>query len=232
MQVMAMKTTALTAISIGLLLSTGCGSDGRSRAGTGGSGAVGGEAGSAGGSSVGGAGGAGGVVGYTPHTWDFAAGLDSWALKYSEPTTLMDATVLAADTTEGSPDAGSLRFEIPFDAASQKLQAGVNFATVNLTGRTISVEARLTSGLTADPSTPGGIKIYVKSGTAYIYADSGFQNLDTALGWVIYEFAVDAPAYKDAGFDPSDVREVGVEIDTNGTGTPGPAVVHVDTLAY
>jgi hypothetical protein len=56
-------------------------------------------------------------------------------------------------------------------------------------------------------------------------------NLDSTMGWVTLTVNVNAPTTTlPAGYDPCDIREIDVAIQTGPTGTYSPAVVHIDNI--
>ena len=98
-------------------------------------------------------------------------------------------------------------------------------------------------GDTSDPSIPaGGTKVYAKSGMGYCYANGMYTNLGDQtypIGeWQEIQFnLLRTPDYEDPAcaepFDPSDVREIGVQFDSGSTSTTATtAVVLIDTITY
>jgi hypothetical protein len=79
------------------------------------------------------------------------------------------------------------------------------------------------------------VKVYVKSGAGYVYADGGYTAIPTLGTWISATLNVDAPAYTDtvAGtFSAADIREIGLEIATGSEGTYAEAVLLLDTIDY
>ena len=163
----------------------------------------------------------------------------------SEPVDL-DSILLGWTGTDGMPVAGALDISIPYSSSSQWVSLGVSLpAPVDLTGRVISVCMKLVSGL-GDPkelmAAPGGAKVYAKTGPGYCYANGSYTNVGDIQHpggqWMAIAFnLLRVPDYEDptcsAPFDPSDVREIGVQFDSSAlTATPLPALFRIDTLSY
>jgi hypothetical protein len=138
--------------------------------------------------------------------------------------------------------------DIPYSLASQYVSAGVDArpATMraetdpgpDLSGKTITAWVRIESGFGEAEelmTAPGNAKLYVKTGADYVYGSATVANL-TAIGvWLQLTFEVDFPGYQaETGtYDPTDVREIGVQLDTNmASTTAAPAVVLIDTISY
>jgi hypothetical protein len=89
------------------------------------------------------------------------------------------------------------------------------------------------------PSTPaGGTKIYAKSGMEYCYANGGYTNIDPMHpvgAWHTITFNLASPSYiaDCMTFNPADIREIGIQFDTNSASTTAePAVVLIDTVTF
>jgi len=163
--------------------------------------------------------------------WRFPSSVESWAPSYGEPGSLMSASDLSWDSATGNPENGSLELSIPFNGTDQKLDVSIGVAGFNMTGKTLTAKVKLDSGLSSSPDNPGGAKLYVKTGPQFVYADSGWTNLDG--NWASLSLNVSSPAGYVAGtHTPSDVREIGVEIATGSQGSYSSAVVHIDTVVY
>lgn len=175
--------------------------------------------------------------------WEFTTDTETWATDYASPEEWKAPTGVnpAHDAAEGDPKAGSLKLTIPFTKTDQKVGVAVNLdPPVNLTGKTVVARVKLASGLNANPSTPGGAKLFVKSGAGdlWLYADSGWNNLATADGWIELELKADAPggyvSTSDAGaYAASSIRQIGIEVATGGVGAGWEtAVVNIDTVGW
>jgi hypothetical protein len=167
----------------------------------------------------------------------FDADVENWAITYSEPEGLMTDSQIAHNAAEGDPAAGCLEVTVPYTAAEQKLFVSYTPATpLNMTGTTITAMVQLAAGLTTDPSAPGGAKLYVKTGDDYVWADGGWNNLETAGAWLLITLDVSNPSgyIASTDYDPSDVRELGIEFDTNTTAALdySTATIYIDTVEY
>ncbi|HVR18984.1 MAG TPA: hypothetical protein VMS65_04795 [Polyangiaceae bacterium] len=172
---------------------------------------------------------------------------DCWKLVDSSAMTATDASpredITYQHTTEdGNPDPGAFEATIPYTTASQWVSFGINFATVDMTNRAISARIKIASGLGVgtDEAPAGGTKVYAKSGMGYCYANGDYTSLgDTAHPggeWYTIQFNLSRPpGYQDPActFDPSDIRELGIQFDSGSANTaPETAVVLVDDVKY
>jgi hypothetical protein len=170
--------------------------------------------------------------------WPFDSDLQSWQLRSTIPTTLQGIVTLVWSGDDGDPEPGMLQLIAPFDSASQSALVGIAFAApVDLTGKTVRAKIKVVYGLASDlGSTPAGAKIYVRSGVANVYADSGAQDLNAQGKWFDLSLNASAPTFLEnggSGYDASDIREIGIVIDTNSTAvTTTTAVVAIDTVFY
>jgi hypothetical protein len=227
----------------GAMSGTGGATGGASGA-TSGAGGKGGAAGS-GGSATGGragAGGAGGAGGngntgnvplpYVP-VWTFDEGVESWEVGYSEPSALgLDATATHS-TADGEPDDGSVEITVPFDGPTQTVEVGVSLPrAMDFTGETLAARVKLDSGFFGTTEAPGGVKLFVKTGNAFDYADGAWSNLIPGE-WVTVVFDLDAPDYDD-GIDPTDVRELGVTFKSTADADADwtTATLYLDTVGW
>jgi hypothetical protein len=145
------------------------------------------------------------------------------------------STIAAWSGAEGHPAVGSVMLTIPFTAPSQAVQLALNFpaGTMDMTGKIVTVQVMFQSGPANDTTAGGGIKLYAKSGSTYVYADGGYNPVPALATWVSAGLNMAAPSYVDpAGtFLASDITELGVEIDTGSSGAYTTAVAFVDTFA-
>lgn len=203
----------LTVLSLSLPL-TGCGGDeGDDSAGSGGS---------SGGSFI--------------EVWDFSDGTEGFIPGFSSPdATLKDAALVEHDAADGEPDPGSLSVTIPFSAPEEKVTVALNFpAAIDMSGKVLTAKVRLDSGFGTDPMVPGGVKLYAKTTSAYVYADGGWLNLDVPGTWQTLTLTLDSPeGYLAEGeWTPAEVLEIGVEFAANMGGTWETGEFHVDTIGY
>ena len=149
-------------------------------------------------------------------------------------------------TDDGDPEMGAFEGTIPYDQPSQWVSFGINHTAQNLTGATITARVKVVSGL-GDPMdlmmNPGGSKIYAKSGMTYCYANGMYRNLGDSMfpigEWHTVTFNLAAPDYLDPmcemrgePFNPADIREIGIQFDSNPNIEPLEAVIVIDTVSY
>lgn len=164
----------------------------------------------------------------------FDTDLQGLAFLFSSPGALLAASTATFDGTVGQPDPGSALLTIPFvpnaDSANsnEQIDFGINFAAMNLSGKTLTARVRLDSGLGAG----GAAKLILKSGSNFFYADGGFQNLTAGGDWVTLSMSLDAPAFMAPGYTPTQIVQVAVEIQANGAAAFTTATVHIDTIGY
>jgi len=170
-------------------------------------------------------------------TWSFDQNLEGWLLRYGSPKDLVTNSSMSHDGGVGSPDAGSIHLSIPFDGTGQKLAIAVAVMSspgLNLVGRTVTAKVTLGSGLSTNDGKGGYgvVKLYVKSGDALVYADSGAETLVPGT-WQDLTLTADSPSAAPVmGYDASDIREIGIEVSTAGMGSFATADLHVDTVGY
>ena len=191
--------------------------------------------------------GAGGIIIYP-----FETDLQTWKVQYTSsgmygtppvaaPLIAPADVVMTWTNAEGNPAPGAVKLEIPYATASQYVGVGISLAVgVDLTDKIIQAKVKVLSGL-GDPldlmTNPGGAKLYVKTGTGYVYAAGTFTNVTAVGTWIPITFDLAEPSYvamsEAATFDPKDVREIGIQLDTSGTTTTAmPAVILVDSVTY
>ena len=170
--------------------------------------------------------------------------VDSNAMNADDKIPVEDITY-QHNADDGDPEPGAFEATIPYALPSQWVSFGINFNSQDLTRRIIKARVKVVSGLgdDSDPSIPaGGTKVYAKSGMGYCYANGMYTNLGDDMHpigeWQDVEFnLLRSPDYEDPmcaePFDPSDVREIGVQFDSGSTSTTATtAVVLIDTVAY
>lgn len=217
------------------------GHDAGTDAGSGGKG-IGGKTG-AGGSGVGGS-----TACLAPkysHVSTFGAILDSWVVAgNSTPGTLAPVpgvdgspgtgTQVEIDTTDGmplTPVVGSVKLTIPFDQPNEELLFAQNMNGLNMMGETVTAYIKLNSGLNTGPINVGRAFLILKTTAAYNYVAGPSISLDSSAGWVQLSIDVNNPPMPPQGYDPCDVREIDVSIQTGATGAYTTAVMHIDTIA-
>lgn len=209
------------------------GSDTGGGAGKGGGGGNGGTAGTGGGSGSGGGGTAGNVALVYGPVWTFDDDVQGFRIGYSEPDALGDDSSAAHDPGDGIPDDGSVTLTIPFDGPMQTVELGVTLpAQLDLTGKTLAARVKLDSGFFSDTPDPGGVKLFIKTGTDFAYADGAWSSLVPGE-WITVVFDIDDPDFSEPTNDSSQVVELGVTFKStaaDASWTTG--VFHVDTVGW
>jgi hypothetical protein len=168
--------------------------------------------------------------------WNFASDSEDWRVGYSDPTMLADSTALSFSASAGFPEAGALEVQVPFTGTDQRLAVEVPLgSSVDMRGLSVTASLALESGMSSDTENPSVVKVFAKSGANYLYASGPTADLQPGGGWMTITFDIDAPDYVDASgaFDPSDVREIGLELNTGpSTGAISTAVIHIDNVDY
>jgi hypothetical protein len=141
----------------------------------------------------------------------------------------------------GDPTAGALELNAPFSAADQGLAVGFYPSPgLDMTGRVITVNLYLASGLTNDPANWGGFQVYAQSGGPYYHWEGGSFvgiNSETSGGnagqWLTSSIDLGAAAANDPQFDPTNITNWGVQVLTGGSTTAGdisPALIYIDSV--
>jgi hypothetical protein len=178
------------------------------------------------------------------HTSPFGAILDGWGVAgNSMPPTLVpipgpdggtaSGTIVEIDNTDGMPATpvlGSVKLTIPFDGPSETLLFAQNMNSLNMAGETVTAWIKLNSGLNTDAINTGSAFLVLKSTGSYNYAPGTAISLDSSAGWVQLSIDASNPPLPPAGYDPCDVREIDVVIQTGAGGRYTTAVVHIDTI--
>jgi hypothetical protein len=126
---------------------------------------------------------------------------------------------------------GSAKLTIPFDGTGEQFLFAQNMNGINLQHAIVTAYIKLDSGLNLSPQYTGIAYLVLKTTTAYNFAPGQAINLDSSAGFVQLSLNADAPNTNPPfGYDPCDVREIDVEIDTPNTGTFTTAVIHIDTI--
>lgn len=165
--------------------------------------------------------------------WSFRSGLEGFELDpFEDPGNLGATTELLHDATAGSPGAGSVRLEIPFSGPEERVS--LQFAAadpLDLTGRTLTARVRVDTWNGSSTTAWPGALLFVISGDDFCWAAHGWTNLTEAPDWIELRFPLaDADFGECAGAALTDVRRVGVQINSGQTDPDGPAVIHVDSL--
>jgi len=174
-------------------------------------------------------------------TTAFGAVFDGWVVAENSAYPLvpriedggMVGTLLELDTADGSPTNGSAKLTIPFSEPVQDLLFAKLYAPgVSLAGAKVTAQIKLDSGLITGPADIGRAFIALKSGPSYTWAPGNSITLDPTAGWVPLTLSADAPSPGlSLEYDPCDIREIDIIIQTAQTGMYRSAVVHIDTIA-
>jgi hypothetical protein len=151
--------------------------------------------------------------------WTFDANVQGWTLA-------VDKGVQASLTWTGStglPSAGALRAAVTPNADDGGSLTGAwahyDMSSVDLSNRTLSAWVWLDSGTTPN------LKVYVQTGSQYVWADGGTVHL-RAHEWTCVSMAVSSPAYNQANYDPTNAIRIGFEL----LG-PSPFTLFIDTVS-
>jgi hypothetical protein len=211
---------------------------------------TGGSAGAAGDMGVGGAGGAAStgtvlfkfdtdIEKFTYNTFGTGDAGTAMAADGGAAAVLSDKAKISWDGTDGSPDKGSMKLEIPFSAYDQQADFLVTFDDANLkdfSKDVLYLQAKLDSGFSPDVSAPGGLVFYVQTTTGFAYGQSPWRNVTGVGTWSEYTFDLSLAMQTKPGWDPTKVKAIGIRLDTgSGVGAvmpPTAAVFHIDTIGH
>lgn len=124
-----------------------------------------------------------------------------------------EACSLTLSTTEGDPTPGSLDLEAPFNGPSESLIMGVVYGDggVDSTGRTVTMNVKLSAGLSSDTNHLGYALQFTQDVKSN-WADNGVVDLHAGAGWITLTMSLDHPKGNVAsGFSPAAIHNVGVE---------------------
>jgi hypothetical protein len=139
---------------------------------------------------------------------------------------------LTVNLTDGSPAPGSLQVGVHFTAFDQYVDPNVNFfqQRFDLTGKSLHARVRLVSG-----SFAGGVQFHASSGDSFVYTGAFFGPEQFPVGeWV--PVTLDLTSGTAAGFDPTQVIQIGVQLFSGFSSSggafvdTGPAVFEIDTV--
>jgi hypothetical protein len=171
----------------------------------------------------------------------FGSDTEGFAAAYVNPSTLN--TTLAWDRTSGEPGLGSLSLEAAFTGNGQGVLIGRQpAAPLNLTGKLLTAKVRLDR----DPALTGpyaatngsaipasGAKLYITTGSGSLYSSGSRANLVSG-GWLSLVFDPTNPFYvagaQASAIELSDVRQLGIDIDTEGAGEFTTGALHIDSF--
>jgi hypothetical protein len=147
------------------------------------------------------------------------------------------APTLTWSATEGDPDLGAVLVTAPYSDYKQKIDVRHTFGADSLqdwTGKTLRIRLKVASGFNTDSSFPGGVVFYVQTTSSWVWADAGWQNVESLYdGW--QQFSFDLSAVTAAGWDAKQVIAFGIQINTGGGGDtaaskPAPATFYIDSV--
>jgi len=142
---------------------------------------------------------------------------------------------LTFNPTDGNPLPGSLTASVTFTGVDQYVDPIVNLpAPIDLTGAVLHARVRVLAG--GFPS--GGLQFHASSGTTFAFASAPFFGGDAfpVGAWVPVDFDLSNPGFSGAGFDPSQIVQIGVQFFSgfaDGGGAfidAGPTVIEIDTV--
>jgi len=118
----------------------------------------------------------------------------------------------------------------PFDSAGMP---------IDLSHKILHAQVYLQTGLSPNPSAPGGIVFYVKTGQSYAWGSAPWSNLTTG-GWLDLTFDADSPATgSSVDFNPILPVQIGFQLSSGGGGTVGafgatplPTVAYIDQITF
>jgi len=138
---------------------------------------------------------------------------------------------LSFDSTEGSPNPGSLKVTVPFSGPNQyvDIQSYVFAVPQDWSGHTLHVRLKVDAGSTFH----GFAQLYVDTGVSYVPADS---SVNVAPGSQWQELAMDLshPMTTDPSgrFNPKQVVLYGLQLNSGSAGVNAtPATFHVDSFS-
>jgi len=139
---------------------------------------------------------------------------------------------IAWDGSDGNPMPGSLKVMAPYSDANQYVLAQRDYGTSNpqnWLGKTLHVRIKVTDG-----TFKGGAQVFVKTGTAFVFGGT-YTNLAMTKNWqeVTLSLATAmSPMTHDPGFDPTQVIQFGVELNTGSAGTGStPVTFNIDSFS-
>ena len=150
-----------------------------------------------------------GPTGALTETWSFDADVEGWDLA--------DGTSLTWTGAVGDPAPGALQ-------ANWTGAAPVHPRRVQAFG---DLRGHVVRALVwVDPGEAVGVKVFVQTGVRYWWADGG-QVMVPSGQWSCVTLDVDNPAFGRTQYDPTDVKVLGVELQTTSSGH-----AYIDQVAY
>jgi hypothetical protein len=120
------------------------------------------------------------------------------------------------DSTTGAPTPGSIAVTLPFNGYNQGYTIQQDVApAADLSGKTLHAQVRLDAVDGGTPSFPSGyLQLFIQS-AGFKYANGPAKGL-TAGAWTDLTLTVSTPNYMSAGYDPTQIIQVGVQFGTGG----------------
>lgn len=142
----------------------------------------------------------------------------------------------AGNGPDGKP--GRLKLSMNFTDWNQLADIQINFMGDEIkdwAGKKLTAKVMLESGFSPNPSCPGGTYLFVKTGAEWVWAkgnQDGSLTATTANQWQTVPFIIDLPGQNNPGYDPVQIRAVGLQFYSNGGSgceeLPEPVVAYVD----
>lgn len=125
-------------------------------------------------------------------------------------------------TGKGDGDmGGALQIDAGVNGPKQYVGVGIHFAGADFTDKIITARVMLESGLMTDTELQSysvGAKLYMKTGTDYVYGAGAYTTITTHGTWANLRFDPNALSYVDTAegkvFDITTVGELGIQVDT------------------
>jgi hypothetical protein len=153
-----------------------------------------------------------------------AASITGWNYNASGSTAGVTVTTGFNATASCSSNTGALEVTIGFTSTSQQANIQYNLGTpTNMAGKNISSVVSFASGFNA--SNPQGGYIFVQDGAGQGWATSYSGWINAGPGCVALTYTV--PSATVGSFDPTQVVLIGVQINTNSSGTFSQAIVDI-----
>ncbi len=121
---------------------------------------------------------------------------------------------------------GSMKVTVTFAGWNQFIDLEMGAPTdangnpIDLTNKLVTAMIRIKQGVSPQAPYPYGAVLYVKTGSDYVWGDSGWTNMTSTSGWVT--LALDATSPQDVPanglWDPSQPTSLGIQLSTGGGG--------------
>jgi hypothetical protein len=141
-----------------------------------------------------------------------------------------------AEGIDGEP--GVIELSAPFGGYQELVDLQLNLdEPVDWSDKTIRAYVKIVDGFVPSRTDPGGGYVFVKTGTAFVFGRGAWTKLwpECQGEWIEFAIHIAVPDEANAGYDPTDVRSIGVQVST-GDGPivpedlPTPATVYIDSF--